>query len=372
MPFPLIRYPLDYTGVSVNNKIVDEVKLLESNKRYRVASPTYGPFFAESFILYDDDTNRLLVRGVDYNFAELLQEASIKTGKEIYNLVIVDTSLVSANIRYTYQVLGGNFLFNAQAIVDMYETFSNDERPVNWDNVLNKPDTYNPTLHNHYISDVYGFEPLVSVLDRIRNAIVLSDVPAFEDLIAYVNSRALAAATEQDIDNGIGVNKVITLEKLLYALKKFNFNSMTMSPSKAFLIPNVQQTYNVTTTNIDDNTTLYWTIDHITTTNDDFSQANGLMTIYDNKCVFTLKPLIANIIEDNESFRIQIRRNSVSGPVIFTSNVMTVLSTFIISLNDMFQCLVDQSILSSNLPLTPETYYLIQNSKDPNVLRIIE
>ena len=260
MPFPLIRYPLDYTGVSVNNKIVDEVKLLESNKRYRVASPTYGPFFAESFILYDDDTNRLLVRGVDYNFAELLQEASIKTGKEIYNLVIVDTSLVSANIRYTYQVLGGNFLFNAQAIVDMYETFSNDERPVNWDNVLNKPDTYNPTLHNHYISDVYGFEPLVSVLDRIRNAIVLSDVPAFEDLIVYVNSRALAAATEQDIDNGIGVNKVITLEKLLYALKKFNFNSMTMSPSKAFLIPNVQQTYNVTTTNIDDNTTLYRTI----------------------------------------------------------------------------------------------------------------
>lgn len=372
MPLPLIRYPLDITGINVNNKVVDEVKTLGSTNRYRIAAPSYGPFFAESFIIYDEADSRLLVRGIDYSFGELLQEACIKTGKEIYNFVIIDTSLVSANVRYTYQVLGGYYQYNAEAIVDMYETFLNDDRPVNWVNVLNKPLYYNPTLHNHYISEQFGFETIISAIERLRNAVVLSDVPAFEELINYVNARALPSATEQDIDNGIGVNKVITLERLLYALKKFNFNTITISPSKAFLLPNVLQTYSLTTTNIDDGTPLYWTIDHINTSINDFSQVNGIVYINDNKGSFSLKPLIANITEDNENFRIQLRRNSVSGPVIFTSNVMTVLGTYIISTDDIIQCLLDQSMYVTNLPLTPETIYLIHESKDPNLLRLLD
>lgn len=122
MPLPLVRYPEDYSGINPNNKIIDEVKPLLSDKRYRAAAPAYGPFFAESIIVHDNGNNRLLVRGVDYNCAELLQNASIKTGKEIYNLIIVDTNLVSSNIRMTYQILGGNWQFNAEAIISLYET----------------------------------------------------------------------------------------------------------------------------------------------------------------------------------------------------------------------------------------------------------
>ncbi len=372
MPPPLIRYQIDYTGISINNKIVDEVKTLLSDKRYRAAVPTYGPFFAESFVIYDNSDNRLLVRGVDYNFAELLQEASIKTGKEIYKLVIVDTSVVSSEVRYTYQVLGGYYQYNAEAIINMYETFVNDNRPVDWVNVLNKPLYFNPTLHNHYISEIYGFERLMSAIEGIRNAIVLSDVPAFQEVIDYVNRRALPPVTQNDIDVGLPVNKVITLEMLLYALKKFNYNSMTLSPSKTFLSPNVQQTYTLNTTNIDDGTSLYWTIENITTSDNDFSQINGIIYVYDNKCTFTLVPQVTSITENNESFRIQIRRNSVSGPIIFTSNVMTILGTYIISTDDMIQCFIDKSVYVTDLPLAPEIFYLIHESKDPTELRLLE
>ena len=372
MPLPLIRYSIDYTGISVNNKIVDEIRPLLSDKRYRAAAPTYGPFFAESFIIYDNSNNRLLVRGIDYNFAELLQEASIKTGKEIYNLVMIDTSVVSPEVRYTYQVLGGYYQYNAEAIINIYETFTNDNRPVDWVNVLNKPLYFQPTLHNHYISEIYGFESLMSGLEGIRNAIVLSDVPAFQEVIDYVNRRALPSATQVDIDAGLGVNKVITLEMLLYALKKFNYNTMTLSPSKTFLSPNVQQLYTLSTTNIDDGTALYWTIENITTTDNDFSQINGIIYVYDNKCTFTLVPLSTSVTENNEDFRIQIRRNSVSGPVIFTSNVMTILGTYIVSVDDMIQCFIDQSVYVTSLPIVPEVLYLIHESKDPTQLRLLE
>lgn len=363
MPAPIVRYPEDYTGINPNSKIVDEVKVLLSDKIYRAAAPTNGPFFAESIVIHDNANNRLLTRGVDFNCAELLQEASIKVGKEIYNLVIIDTSLVSSTVRITYQTLGGNWQFNAEAIVNLYETFVNDERPINWLNVLNKPLYYVPTLHNHYISEIYGFETIINAIERMRNAVILSDVPAFEAVIEYVNARALDKATLEDIDLGLPENKVITLETLLYSLKKFNFNTITISPSKAFLIPNTQTSFIVSTTNIDDNTSLYWTLEHIDTDSNDFFFTSGITTVNDNKCNLSIIPKVTNITENSEKFRIQLRRNSVSGPVIFTSNVMSILGTYIISTDDIIQCFIDECVFSTDLPLTPETFYLIHESK---------
>lgn len=363
MPTPLIRYPEDFTGINPNNKIVDEIKPLLSDKRYRAAAPTYGPFFAESIVIYDNGNNRLLVRGVDYNCAELLQEASIKVGKEIYNLIIIDTNLVSSTVRITYQALGGYWQFNAEAIVNLYEAFINDDRPVDWLNVLNKPIWYVPTLHNHYLSEIYGFETLTNAIERLRNAVILSDVPAFEAVLDYVRARVLDKATFEDIDLGLPENKVITLETLMYSLTKFNFNTFSISPSKTFLIPNQQTSYVVTTTNIDDDTSLYWTLEHIDTTSDDFFTTSGIAVVNDNKCNLSIVPKVASVTENNERFRIQLRRNSVSGPVIFTSNIMFVLGTYIISTNDIIQSFIDCSVFCTNLPLTPETFYLIHESK---------
>lgn len=363
MSTPLVRYPEDYTGISPNNKVVDELKPLLSDKVIRAAAPTYGPFFAESIVIYDNATNRLLTRGVDFYCAELLQEASIKVGKEIYNLIMVDTSLVSSTVRITYQALGGYWEFNAEAIINLYETFVNDNRFVDWLNVLNKPLDYVPTLHNHYISEVYGFETIINAIERLRNAIILSDVPAFEAVIDYVRARVLDPATFADIDLGLPANKAITLETLMYSLNKFNFNTISMSPSTTFLIPNTQTSYVITTTNINDNTSLYWTIEHIDTNSDDFFTTSGITTVYDNKCNLNIIPRVTNVTENNEKFRIQLRRNSVSGPVIFTSNIMSILGTYIISTNDIIQCFLDECVNSTNLPITPETFYLIRESK---------
>jgi ABC-type polysaccharide/polyol phosphate export permease len=77
----------------------------------------------------------------------------------------------------------------------MYETVLQDARPVAWENVLGKPLLFPPTTHLHNLEDVYGFEPIVGALERVRNAIILSDVPAFEALVDWVNGQISGTRT---------------------------------------------------------------------------------------------------------------------------------------------------------------------------------
>jgi hypothetical protein len=203
---PLHRYALDPTGQDTNNTVNGEVRTLPVSQ-VRAIAPMYAPFYTESLAIYDNGTNRLLVRGVDYKIVDLLQEATLRYGKEIAQLILVVNPTVGSEIRINYQVLGGFYQGNIHGIEELYNTFLADNRPVDWAQVLNTPPAYPPTLHRHLLEDVYGFESLVVALERIRNAIIVSDVPAYEALIEWVHSRGLSYA---DWQSKINMDKFVT------------------------------------------------------------------------------------------------------------------------------------------------------------------
>lgn len=362
MSEPLTRYALDPTGLLTDNLVSGEIITLNV-AQIRAAAPAYGPYFTESLVIYDHNTNVLLVRGVDYQCVQLLQEATLKFGKEICEVILILNGSISDQIRLTYQVLGGLYQNNSAGVVSMYETVMSDERPVDWINVLNKPTLYTPTLHNHLLTDVVGFEPLIVALERIRNAIVLSDVPAFEDLIAWVKLRTLEKATYGDIDAGIASDKAITIDTLLYSLSKFNFNSSYITPSKTDINPGTNTTFNITTSNVSDGTLLYWTLDHIDTANSDFGLTSGVMTVNDNKCSFILPVNTAIETESNETFRINVRRGAIDGPTMVMSNILTISATSILSFDDIVECFNTCCVYGSEVPIAADSFFLIQNSK---------
>lgn len=80
-------------------------------------------------------------------------------------------------------------------------------------------------------------------------------------------------------------------------------------------------TFNITTTGVANNTTLYWTLQSATVTAADFTPAasNGMIVIQNNSATFTLTTLSDNIAEGSEFFSIALRTGSVSGPVVATS-----------------------------------------------------
>lgn len=213
MPLPNYRYPLDITGTNPDNLVEGELRTL-NNKTVRVIAPSYGPFFTESVVLYDNDTNTLLNKGTDYKCVGLLQDATEQYGKEICEVILVFKQGMSSNVRYNYQVLGGKFQLQSEFIAKLYDAVMHDDRPIDWVNVLNKPAGYNPSLHRHLLEDIYGFEPVVAAIERLRNAIILSDVPAFESIhdriTNFITQIDLKLAAMQGQIDSVNLNTVVS------------------------------------------------------------------------------------------------------------------------------------------------------------------
>ena len=163
-----------------------------------------------------------------------------------------------------------------------------------------------------------GFEPLITAIERIRNAIILTDVPAWEALIdwvkKYINQRQ-GIVTEQEIDTISGLDKIVSFERLLYAAKHLNFNTFLFEPDNIRLKHPSTLKVTVRTTNLDDNTRLYWSIRHKDTVPNDFTNLSGSFVVNGNREQISLGIAEARRVEEDEKFQIEIRLNNFNVPV---------------------------------------------------------
>jgi len=88
-------------------------------------------------------------------------------------------------------------------------------------------------------------------------------------------------------------------------------------------------TFNVTTTDVANATTLYWTI---ATNAGDFSTINGSFTITSNAGSFSVTPTADLLTEGAETFTVSVRTVSITGTVVATSSSVTINDTSLSSL----------------------------------------
>jgi hypothetical protein len=191
MPTEPIRYNLDPIGTNPDNLVANEPHTLEPHP-VRVIAPTAGAYYGNSLVVFDSLTQTMLTLNTDYKLAELLQEPTSRYGQAVYALIAITNPNVSSEVSITYQCLGGYFQYDYSNLIDAYITAIGSGAPVDWLYILNKPYEYPPTLHQHLMVDLWGMEFVVSALERIRTAIMLSDVPTYEALIDYINTRTAA------------------------------------------------------------------------------------------------------------------------------------------------------------------------------------
>lgn len=209
MPYNLVRLELDITGKNPDNKIIDEPHTLTTNQ-VRSIAVNYGPFYAESVIVRNGAT--VYVRGSDYQIVELHQEATLKYGKEISSVILILNPSISSPVTVTYQALGGHYCYDDSAIANLYQSVINDNRPVDWVNVIDKPEQYPPTLHRHLVDDLYGFESVVDYLERIKQAITLGQV----DVVLEIIKGLLFRYTCKELPKVIPLNKILTYDAFLH------------------------------------------------------------------------------------------------------------------------------------------------------------
>lgn len=252
MSFPIRRYPLDPTGLSMNNYVSGEEHVLGAKSGpYHPVAPFYGPYYNDEATLRVYKEGTLLSRGVDYWGVNLIQDETARFSGEVCEILILKGMSEGDVVTISYQNLGGLFQNHAKGLVDLYNAYLADNRPIDWTQGLkNKPSSFPPSYHLHMLNDVVGWESIIVVLERMISAITLQNVPAFESLIDWVNTRFDTVAltmggtpaqitTLLNLPNGssdstIPENKFTTLRNLFlfknWIIQKLNEKAPIVSP----------------------------------------------------------------------------------------------------------------------------------------------
>lgn len=201
MTLPQVKkFPLDLTGTHPDNLIVDEEITLVIRK-IRGFTPQYAPFFSDSVIITDVSTGRQLEKDVDYRISEIIETPTALTGKEVSAVIFILNESVSGKILVSYQVIGGDYQYLESSLLKLIEALDIDDRPILWELIINKPDSFMPGMHLHDIGDIYGFEYVVNALNRIRDAILMSQALGYDLLLKYIDELVKAIKPE---DLGLG------------------------------------------------------------------------------------------------------------------------------------------------------------------------
>ena len=192
-----VKYPLDVTGAAASNLVTDELHVLSAGS-VRVLVPTYGAFFTQSVQLYDAATNRLLVMYTDYYPQMLHTTATEQTGQEVHQVLVITDATCGSNVLFNGQMLGGEYSYSWDAIVQLVNRIGLNNSPIDFANIIGKPDAYPPAPHLHDAGDLYGFEYVSAALDQVSQAILLGSAAGQKSIYDYFNGQI--AQLQQSID----------------------------------------------------------------------------------------------------------------------------------------------------------------------------
>jgi hypothetical protein len=188
LPLPN-RYPLDLTGTASTNLIVGEVTPMV-RKQFRCIAPLATPFFKKNLVIKDVASNTSLTTS-QYKCLQIvsLPSAMAGIGNEIYSIIVITDSSVSDTVSLTYHTPGGEYTNSFETTKSLVENLLGDNRLASWPNVLNRPDTFEPSLHLQAIGDLIGFEYLTVELEKLRQVILLGDDVGRTELFKFIETQ---------------------------------------------------------------------------------------------------------------------------------------------------------------------------------------
>ena len=143
--------------------------------------------------------------------------------------------------------------------------------------------------------------------------------------------------------SGAGAISAVTLTNNGTALVGSNvitINDTSITPSNATYVftsipgafnegaPAASGTFNITTTNVVPGTELYWTINHVTTTNVDFVSVSGSFVVLSGGTgSFAINAAADKLTEGAQTFTVSVRTGSSAGAIVQTSASVTITDT---------------------------------------------
>ncbi|QDJ97277.1 hypothetical protein D6_0117 [Aeromonas phage D6] len=156
-------YSLDLTGESPFNRVTREEGVRSSNQ---LVIPNAAPFYIDSVTITHVDGTPMDL-GKDYDFYGILANLTEYTAKSVGLYIRFLNDDIKEWI-VSYNTVG-NFNKITTEILNMLKAITEDDRPVHWDNIDNKPLWFVPELHQHdYTFHFFGFSDLARELLRVQ------------------------------------------------------------------------------------------------------------------------------------------------------------------------------------------------------------
>lgn len=179
--------PLDKTGKLSSNRITGEQHLL-TDQNIRTISPIKGIFYSESMKIRDVAGARDLDEKKDYIFTEHYHSLSQFHGKDIAGMIVITNPNVSEEVTISYQAVGELYNVTDTILKEFLEKKleGRTSSSLLWD-IYNNQTKFIPSDAHLDVGDQVGFEYVMYGLEKIRNAILLSDFDVTTILVGNID-----------------------------------------------------------------------------------------------------------------------------------------------------------------------------------------
>ena len=191
--------PIDLVGNEPANRVVDELHDLNTLHSTFIV-PIWGAFYKDSLVIYDV-TNSAVVVDTKYDFMDLHLDATMKSGKSVYEFIRITDDTVGKLLKISYQALGGSGSRHRENLITWLHQRQVNSGAVDWNEVTDKPKAYHPAFHNHILNHIFGLEYITNELERVKQAIVAGNDSAYQSFIDMLDHKFQSAMTQ--VDNAI-------------------------------------------------------------------------------------------------------------------------------------------------------------------------
>lgn len=190
MPAPVVttytHLALDTSGEHPDNKVLKEPHTL-ADFRFRAIAPRAGAFFADSLVIREVSTGRVLIPGQDYKYLVPYQTPSLMYSKDIVGAAIVINPDINKEVEIDYQALGADYTKNIPAIVDLLNTDNLSQVSDSYLDIQNKRTKFLPSPHLHDLGDGMGFEYLIFALESLARVFMMADAGVVESMLERIS-----------------------------------------------------------------------------------------------------------------------------------------------------------------------------------------
>lgn len=210
--------------------------------------PRAAPFYANKFKLYRQGSNQPLVLGVDYVLAHSFDKFIHEFQRNVYGSVVL-LKPVEAVLLVDYDTIGGPFVLDQIAFVQLVANIINSPRQADWSSLTDVPKEFPAIPHPHPAAQVFDFLQMLDYLKNLVLAVTTSggnqvtlrtlleehlakDLieahPADKGMLGLDLVENMSKATFEDLQ-GSSDNSAITVATLKQALRLFQSGDLDLN-----------------------------------------------------------------------------------------------------------------------------------------------